>query len=353
MSFKSKWKYGLKGAKSVHPRCPVIVGKTVLVSFAYGQGSNFQGTLSAVDADSGEEIWRFNAEHWLNEPSISSDGSIFVTCFNGTVYKLGLDGKVEWKSQPSDKSLGLGLLIDDKFYCAEVAGRAKHTRALNTKDGSVIWEYKNDGHSYALGTDQNEFIVHCSVSGGSDDSIIYLYCLNKETGKIQWKTKYDAYLFQPLIIDDYIYIGSRGHVALFSLGLGELLATFQLEAEIAVTARPIDADGRVIFVTEHGRVFCVSPRETKAGILRKKSFELQQHWSIDLSSEIKARALQDGSLLLVIAESGNLTTIDTKNGEILEQEKLSGFKEGYGITKYERDFVISVSRDCSRIARKI
>lgn len=353
MSFKSKWKYGLKGARSVTQRCPVIVGKTVLATFNHGQGSNFQGSLSALDVDSGEELWRFNTEHFLNEPCISSDGDIFITCFDGAAYKLGLDGQLQWKSQPSECNLWSGILLEDKFYYAEIGGRSKYTRALNTIDGSVSWEFENGGHSYALATDHKERIVHCSVSGGFDERTIHLYCLNKDTGKTFWKTKYDQYLFQPLIIDNFIYIGSRSHVSLFSLDSGELLATHQIEDGIAVTARPIDTDGRVVFITEKGRVFCLSTLETKTGILRKKSFELEQLWSLELSCEVKARMFQDGSLLLAIAESGNLVAIDTNNGEILNQEKLAGFKEGYGMVRYESDIVLSVSKECTRLARKI
>lgn len=353
MSFKSKWKYSLKGARFVTQRCPVIFGKTVLATFNHGQGSNFQGSLSAVDVDSGEELWRFNTEHFLNEPIISSDGNIFITCFDGAVYKLSVDGKLLWKSQPSECNLWSGILFEDKFYYAEIGGRSKYTRALNAKDGSVAWEYENGGHSYALATDHKERIVHCSVSGGFDKKITYLHCLNNVTGKTLWKTKYDQYLFRPLIIDDFVYIGSRSHVSLFSLDSGELLATHQIEDGIAVTARPIDVDGRVIFITEEGRVFCLSILQTKVGILRKKSFKLEQLWSIELSCEVKARVFQDDSLLLAIVESGNLVTIDSTTGEILNQEKLSGFKEGYGVVKYENDFVISVSKDCARLARKI
>jgi outer membrane protein assembly factor BamB len=353
MSFKSKWKYGLKGARSVAQRCPIVVEKTVLVTFAHGQGSNFQGTLSAVDVDSGEELWRFNAEHYLNEPCISVYGDIFTTCFDGTVYKLGIDGQLQWKSQPSECNLGPSTFCEDKFYYAEIGGRSKYTRALNTKDGSVAWEYENGGHSYALATDYKERIVHCSVSGGIDEKTIYLHCLNKDTGKILWKTKHDEYLFEPLILDGFIYIGSRSHVSLFSLASGELLATHQIEDGVAVTARPIATDSGVVFITEEGQVFCLSTLETKVGIVSQKLYELDQLWSLELPCEIKARILQDGSLLLAIVESGNLVTIDARNGEILNQEKLSGFKEGHGMASYESDFIVSVSKDCVRLARNI
>ena len=352
MSFKSKWKYGLKGARSVTQRCPVVAGKIVLATFNHGQGANSRGSLLALDAESGEEVWRFNTDYILNEPSISSDGNIFITCFDGAVYKLGVDGQVQWKSRPSENNIWSGIILDDKFYYAEIGGRSKYTRALNTKDGSVAWQFENGGHSYALATDHKKCIVHSSVSGSFDQTTIYLNCLHKDTGKALWTTKYNQYLFQPLIVDSFIYIGSRSHVSLFSLDSGELLATHQIEDGIAVTAKPIDAGDSVIFITEKGRVFCLSIEETKVGILHKKSLEFMQLWSIELSCEIKARTLRNGSLLLAISGSGSLITIDIRNGVILNQEKLAGFKEGHGMAKFESDFILSVSKDCERVARK-
>lgn len=353
MSSKTKWKYGLKGARSVTQRCPVVIGKSVLVTLNHGQGSNFQGTLSAVDVETGEEQWHFDVNHFLNEPSVSSDGNIFITCFDGSVYKLGSDGSLQWKSQHSECNLWSGLVVDDQFYYAEIAGRSKYTRALNVVDGSMLWEYKNGGHSYSLATDFQDYIVHCSVSGGSDEKSIILHCINKNTGSVVWTSKYDQYLFQPLIIGNLIYIGSRSHVALFDLENGELLATHQIENGVAVTSRPIETRSGVVFVSEKGRVFCLNIVDRKRGLLRRVAKEFKQSWSQDLLSESKARMVLAGSILLVITESGNLVKINIESGEILSQEKLTGFKEGHGLAVYENDLIVSVSKDCVRLANKI
>jgi outer membrane protein assembly factor BamB len=260
---------------------------------------------------------------------------------------------LQWKSQPSECNLWAGTIIEDKFFYAEIAGRSKYTRALNASDGSVLWEYENGGHSYAPATDLLERIVYCSVSGGLDEKTIFLHCLNNDTGEAVWKIKYAQYLFQPLIVGNHIYIGSRGHVALFSLNTGGLLATYQIEDGTAVTARPIKAESGVIFITEQGRIFCLNTVEAKKGLLRKKTTEFNQLWSLDLSSEVKARAVLAGSQLLVISEAGNLVKVNSENGAILSQDKLTGFKEGYGLATYENDLLISVSKDCARIANKI
>lgn len=353
MSSKAKWKYGLKGVRSVTQRCPVVIGTSALVTFNHGQGSNFQGTLSAIDIETGEEQWRFNANHFLNEPSVSNDGNIFITCFDGSVYKFGPDGVLQWKSQPSECNLWSGLVVEDKFYYAEIAGRSKYTRALNAGNGSILWEYENGGHSYALATDLQDCIVHCSVSGGFDEKSIFLHCINKDTGGVVWKTKYDQYLFQPLIAGNYIYIGSRSHVALFDLENGELLATYQIEDGDAVTARPIKAGNGVIFVSEKGHIFCLNVVEAKTGMLRRKAIDLKQSWSLDLLSEVKARIVLAGSQLLVITEAGNLLKINSESGEIQSQEKLAGFKEGHGMAVYENDLLVSISKECAKLANKI
>jgi outer membrane protein assembly factor BamB len=260
---------------------------------------------------------------------------------------------LQWKSQPSECNVWSGTIIEDKFFYAEIAGRSKYTRALDTNDGSVLWEYENGGHSYALATDHLAYIVHCSISGGFDEKTIILHCLNKDTGEAVWKINYDTYLFQPLIIGNYIYIGSRGHVGLFSLGTGELLATHQIEDGVAATARPIKTESGVIFITEQGRIFCINIIEAKKGLLRKKTTELEQLWSLDLSSEVKARMVLVGKQLLVISEAGNIVKINSETGEILSQDKLTGFKEGHGVATYENDIIVSVSKDCARLANKI
>lgn len=330
-------------------RSPVVCGESALATFNHGQGSNFQGTLCAIDIETGQEQWRFDSNHFLNEPCVSTDGNIFITCFDGSVYKLGSDGTVLWKSQPSECNLWAGEIIEDKFYYAEIAGRSNHTRALSVIDGSILWEYENGGHSYALATDRRRCIVHCSVTGGFNDKTIYLHCLDKDTGKVIWKTRYDQYLFQPLIVDNYIYIGSRGHVALFNLDTGKLLATHQIEDGVAVTARPIKTLKGLVFATEKGQIFCVNTVETKKGLFRKKVAKLEVVWSLDLLSEIKARMVLDGNQLFVISEAGNLVKINSDSGGILDQEKLTGFKEGHGMALYDNDLLVSVSRDCAKL----
>jgi outer membrane protein assembly factor BamB len=276
-----------------------------------------------------------------------------VTSFDGAAYKIGLNGELKWKSKPSECNVWAGLVIDETFCYAEIAGQSKYTRALNASDGSILWEYENGGHSYALATDLQNCIVHCSVSGSFDDTSIFLHCLNKETGKIIWKSNYSQYLFQPLIVENLVYIGSRGHVALFKLESGELLTTFPIEEGVAIKEGPIETRNGVVFVSEKGQVFCLKSVERKKGLLRKKNTELKEVWSLDLSSEINSRIVLKDDQLLAILDDGNLIEINIDSGKIQNKEKLPGFKQAYGIAAFKNELIVSVSKDCARMEIKI
>ena len=63
--------------------------------------------MSALNAQSGEEPWRFDTDHFLSEPILSNGGDIFLTCFDDTVYGLGVNGYGEDK-----QSTGVEDMVD-------------------------------------------------------------------------------------------------------------------------------------------------------------------------------------------------------------------------------------------------
>lgn len=349
MKLKAKWRYGLTGAREVTQRCPIVLENTVLATFNHGQGSNFKGTLSAIDIENGKEKWCFNTRHFLNEPSLSSDGSILLTCFDGSVYRLESNGNLYWKSRPSMCNLWSGLVLGDKFIYPEIAGGAQFTRALNLNDGSVAWEYENGGHSYSLSSDLGARVVHSSVSGGFGEYRISLHCLEKDTGKVIWRIEHDQYLFEPLIVGEHVWLGSRGHVALFDLETGELLARHQIEEGVAARTKAVEVGTGAVFTNEKGRLLRLDIKE-KAPVLGKKTAKLEQKWSLDLGSEVKTRAVMKGDQILVITEAGNLVSIGSETGRVSDQVKVPGFKEGHGFVPHGSDLIVSVSKDCVRLA---
>ena len=353
MATKSQWKFSLKGAKYVSQRKPVITKNTVLATFNYGGGIHKRGTVVALDVANGREIWRFNSEHILNEPIVDDRASaalrdrfIYLTCFNGKVYKLNLDGEVVWQIQPSQCNIWQPLLVNNLLVYAEIAGRAKNTWAVNILDGSIQWQYEHGGHAYALASD-TEHIVYSTVRGSFDRQEIVLQCLDSQTGKLIWKSDNLQYLFEPIIVGEIIYIGSRGYVAAFCLKTGRILAQYDLEVGVAVTLPPLVTDEGIIFCTETGQIFSLHATQADS------KFLLTLNWQISLDSEVKANLLKQDDKLLVITESGELIKLDLKLGKISQKQKLSGFKQGFGMAMCDRNLVIAVSRDCVKLPVEI
>lgn len=336
MATKNQWRFNLKGARRVAQRTPVITEDLVLATFYHGEGLNSRGTLVALNASDGREIWRFDAEDTLNEPVVDRDGFIYTTCFNGWVYKLNREGKIVWQVRQASSSIWKPLLVRDLLVYAEIAGRAKNTWAIAISDGSLQWQYEHGGHSYSL-AGSGDRIVYSTIKGSFDNKEIVLQCLDTQTGKPIWQTDSQQYLFNPIIDRQVIYIGSRGYVAAFCLQTGNLLTRYDLEAGVAVKMSPLITNDAVIFCTE-GEILRLSKVN--------REISLTLNWHFAAGSEIKANLLQDNEGLLVIVESGELVRIDLEKGELIQKQKLSGFKRGFGMAMYHRNLIMAVSRYC-------
>ena len=337
MATKKQWQFNLKGARRVAQRTPVITENLVLATFYHGEGLNSRGTLVALNANDGREIWRFNTESTLNEPVIDRDGFIYTTCFNGWVYKLNREGKIVWQIRQPSSTIWKPLLVEDLLVYAEIAGRAKNTWAIAISDGSLQWQYEHGGHSYSL-AGNDSYLVYSTVRGSFDNKEIVLQCLDTQTGKPIWKTYHQQYFFNPIIDGRVVYIGSRGHVAAFCLQTGNLLARYDLEAGVAVKLSPLVTTDAVIFCTE-GEILSLSKSDA--------AIAMALNWHFTSGSQINANLLQYDTRLLAITESGELIQLDLKKGELIQKQKLPGFKQGFGMAVYHRDLIVAVSRYCT------
>ncbi|MEO1394463.1 MAG: PQQ-binding-like beta-propeller repeat protein [Cyanobacteria bacterium J06634_5] len=372
MGIQAKWKFGIKGAREVSQRCPVLyqaVDQTadispensskslVLATFNFKEKGALRGVLAALDIDSGEAVWQFEVSHSLTTPWVVQE-AIYVTCFDGSVYRLNGKGEVQWRSRPGHTNLWQGVWAQNLIVYAEIAGRAQYTRALNSENGEVVWTYKNGGHSYALTADVSSCgqgrIVHCSVSSPSlrEPKMAVLHCLEVASGQLLWRTAHRQYLFAPLIDGPHVYIGSRGHVALFCLETGRLLNEFPLAQlantplakqgtqraavnqtnqetdweKIAVRARPIKTSQGIVFTLERGGLFCLALKASN-----DEAPTLETKWHCHIEADIEAEIVPEKDNLLVISELGELMVVATASGEIGLRQKISGFTRGYGL----------------------
>ena len=348
---KTVWKYGLNGARSVTHRRPLFYDGHAILTINHGQDSNFNGTLACLDFDTGEELWRFDHEHFFAEPCLSSDGFVYLTSFSGHVFKIDMQGHICWEIQPSERNLWRGILNQDQFVYAEIAGQSKFMRGIDCQSGSVNWEFENGGHCYGLAASEcSRFIIHSvGVSKKFGEWNYFLYCTDASNGQLIWRTEHQNILFCPVILKDFIFVGSRNHVAVFDLNNGHFVDSYSLEEIGDFSQRPVVSGDEVIVASQHGHVASIALKETKNGLFRKLKPKLTISWRLDLSANIRSSVIGGEDQLLVLTGDGICHFVDIQSGEAVQTVKVPYFKEGYGLSRTLDGLLVAASRDCIRL----
>jgi len=83
---------------------------------------SLKGYLYAIDAQSGDKIWKFSAGDRINPDSlILTDNTIYISTYN-TLFALDrLTGKVKWRFKDK-KGLVAPILVDDTIYIGDYKG---------------------------------------------------------------------------------------------------------------------------------------------------------------------------------------------------------------------------------------
>ena len=76
---------------------PAIDDKYVYMAYPGNDGSHH---LACMTLEKGEEVWDVRIAGDLISAPIINDGSVYITCFDGTVYRHKTkDGKLVWSQQ--------------------------------------------------------------------------------------------------------------------------------------------------------------------------------------------------------------------------------------------------------------
>ncbi len=141
---------------------PVVAENKIFIGF------NDQDKVSALDINSGKELWQFFTDGPVRLPLAYREGKIFFTSDDGYLYCLdAVSGILVWKrmlAPASNKLLGNkryismwpargGIVIKDNvIYTAASIFPMMGTfiYAINADDGSVIWKNEGTGSNYIL-----------------------------------------------------------------------------------------------------------------------------------------------------------------------------------------------------------
>jgi len=206
--------------------------------------SSGEGTLIAVDTETGETAWRFTAEGRFVASASAGSGNVFQPSDRSVLHVLSPEDGHEILRVETDGPLVSAVAVADLVYAADVRG---HVYAIDPDSGRIIWRVKLEGPIWTTPVVLRDrvFVGH---SGG------WLVALDAASGRQLWRFETGEVIkASPLALDSYVVVGTMGgRLLLLDASNGRLLAKQQLRGAIAF---PPVTDGRRVFVaTQLGRI---------------------------------------------------------------------------------------------------
>jgi len=194
LQVKEKWKFS-SDANVIST--PAVINSIVVFG-------NQQGTISALSLTDGKKIWTFKTGGSIYSSPAAANNKIVLGSTDGYVYCLNEKGKEVWKLKTGAAVLGCPLIENGIVYI----GASDHNfRAIDLETGIEIWSFNGlNGPVVSTPVVNKKDIIF-----GAWDT--YLYSLNKNTGKLNWKwsngssvRNYSPAACTPVVKDDVIYI---------------------------------------------------------------------------------------------------------------------------------------------------
>jgi len=195
----NQWSYYLKSP-------PMIIND--LIIFA-----NDRHEVYCHNIDSGEIIWQWQGPHPFQEKGISArpiidDHAVYISCYDGFLYKLDLyTGQVIWKTQLDMYLHSTPYIYQRMLYIGTEGGLHKKRGdilALDTITGQILWRFPTKDVIPASPT-----LFQSQVICGSNDGKIY----SITNGRLNWSVYVGIVKGRPAVIEDSLFVCTEdGHL---------------------------------------------------------------------------------------------------------------------------------------------
>lgn len=235
-----------------------VVSPCEVCRVVWGKLHGTRGDVSALDASTGELLWRYDNSVANTSWPVVSDGRVYIMSSGGRVIALdGMTGTVLWQYKAS-----AGLFLEPSIDEPIVSGGVVYFRgnsglyALDAITGRLLWRYKVE--DVEDGGSSSEIVVSRGiVYAGFYDG--YTYALDAGTGDLLWRSETGVLRrpltdslrgSSPVVSGGVVYTGSvgygtrfNGRVSALAASTGEVL--WQYEVYGSVEFSPIVSRGVV------------------------------------------------------------------------------------------------------------
>ncbi len=250
-SGEQMWRYEAGAAVNA---APVVVDGILYVSSGDGQ-------LQALDAVGGERLWRSTTGGDMGFPPAVNDGAVYVASTDGYLYAFeAASGNLLWRFESgavAHSSLAGG---EGAVYFASADG---HLHAVAASNGKLLWRFEAGG-----GVTTSPTAANGVVFVGSSDG--HLYAVNAANGEQLWRFHLPVaappFLAPPSVVGDIVYYSAQGHdVYAVDARSGELLWQRVMIEEAMFP--PLVADGKAFVGTYFGSAYQLNVFDALTGKL--------------------------------------------------------------------------------------
>ncbi len=270
-------------------------GNEILASPVVADGmvfvTNRAGFLYAVDAGSGQQLWRIDlGKYVIRTTPTYRDGTLYLVAGFDALALDARTGEQRWKANIRYAGTASPTVTDMAMYVVSQEG---WLYAFSTKDGSELWKLSTDGISFGSPSVRGGRLVI-----GTDKGTVL--GLNPETGRAAWKRDLKSAVYTtPVLAGDTAWVVTDDGM-LHGLDLGSGDDRFALETTSGLTPT---ASGDVVYVpSEDGGLYAM---DRATGEVR---------WFASAGGTVLAGPVRTKDQVL-IAGGNRIAGLDQKTGE--------------------------------------
>lgn len=274
---------------------------------------------------SGDVIWDMKLREDGNIPAVASvglaynNGLIYVVAGDGIVYCVQPEGDILWQYDTKNILRSAPMIKDGRLF---VLATNNELFAINTKDGSLAWSYKNietDTNLLGMGTPAVESgIIVVPFSSGE------IIAFNDKTGTPLWSNTLLSYrtfnqiadlshvLANPVIDGGVVYLVGNAHQ----------MGAFKLKTGEPIFIAPIGGQSTPVIVGDV--LFMITNKDTLIAINKYSGHLI---WEKDLFSQTEKRVAWHtpqpiNNQIVVTSGEGDVLVFDMTTGNETKKTKM-------------------------------
>ena len=263
---------------------PIVADGTVFIT-------NREGFLYAVDAASGQQLWRSDVgQYVLRTTPTFHEGTLYLVAGFDTIALDATTGEERWRTTIRYAGTASPTVAGDTMFVVSQEG---WLYAFSTKDGSERWKVTTDGISFGSPSVGADRLVVGTDSG-------HVLGINPETGRQTWRRDFESAVYTtPVITGDTVWVVTAdGNLRGLALEDGGDRYTLETTSELTVTAI-----GDTVFVpSADGGVYAF---EAASGEVR---------WFASAGGPVKAGPVHTAAQI-VIAGGNRIAGFDVETGD--------------------------------------